>query len=222
VTVTTSTTTTIPTTTTTIPELRAGAVGTSPTGAGLASATVYTFLFTTPPSGGVPPYTFSWEFGDGAEGAGSAPAHAYMNTGSFTATATATDSRGISDKASVPVAVGSVTGTWRATIAGTDLNREPVDIVQNQTAVTATINSNNGLGFASGTGNVANPRSLSVSATYGGAAPFAVTYVGTIDDTLSTWSGTVSGYAGCPCRFSATRQTVGVLSFDRASSLPRR
>jgi hypothetical protein len=221
VTVTTSTTTTSSTTTTTIPQFRAGAIGTSPTGVGVAWATVYTFLFTTPSSGGVAPYTFMWDFGDGAAGAGSAPSHAYMNTGNFTATVTATDSRGISDKASVPVVVRSVTGTWRATIAGTDLNREPIDIVQNQTAVTATINSTNGLGFASGTGNVANPRNLSVSATFMGAAPFAVTYVGRIDDTLLMWSGTVSGYPGCPCPFTATRPTAGDLSLG-LSPLPVR
>ncbi len=215
VTQTTSTTTSTSTTTTTIPVVRAGVIGTSPTGAGVASATVYTFLFTTPSSGGVPPYVFSWDFGDGAMGAGSAPSHAYMNTGNFTATVTATDSRGISDKASTSVTIFSATGTWRATVAGTDLNREPIDVVQNGTAVTATINSTNGFGLATGSGNVANPRNLSVSATFMGATPFAVTYVGSLDATLLTWTGMVTGYPGCPCPFTATRPTVGDLSFRR-------
>ena len=41
---------------------------------------------------------FSWDFGDGAMGAGGAPSHAYMNTGSLRQV-TATDGRNISDKA---------------------------------------------------------------------------------------------------------------------------
>jgi hypothetical protein len=213
VTQTTSTTTSIPPVP--IPPVRAGAVGTSPTGVGVAFATVYTFSFAAPTSGGVPPYTYTWEFGDGMAGAGSAPSHAYMNTGNFTATVTATDSMGMSDKASAPVVVRSVTGAWRATLAGTDFNREPVDIVQNQTALTATINSTNGFGLASGAGNVSNPRTMAVSATFMGATPFAATYVGRLDDTLLMWSGTVTGYPGCPCSFTATRPTAGDLSLNR-------
>jgi len=217
VTQTTSTTTSTSTTTTTIPQFRAGAVGTSPSGAGVTFATVYTFLFTTPTSGGVPPYTFSWDFGDGSMGAGSAPSHAYTNAGNFTATATATDSRGISDRASAPVFIRNVTGEWIATLQNTTFNHEPINIVQNQTAVTATINSTNGFGLATGSGNVSNPRGLSVSATFMGATPFGVTFVGRLDDTLLTWSGTVTGYAGCPCLFTATRGSVGDLSYSPAS-----
>jgi len=54
---------------------------------------------------------------------------------------------------------------------------------------------------------VSNPRSLAVSATYNAGTPtaFGVTYVGQLNDTLTTWSGTVNGYAGCPCTFTATR-----------------
>src|ERR1700674_3156078 len=84
------------TTPTVIPQLTAGAIGTLPAGTGLASATLYTFLFATPPSGGVPPYTFSWVFGDGAAGAGNPATHQYTNPGDFTATATVTDSKGTS------------------------------------------------------------------------------------------------------------------------------
>src|SRR6476660_5561374 len=69
VTVTTPTTTSTSTTTTVIPTLLSGDVSESPTGIGLASATVFTFAVAAP-SGGVPPYTFAWNFGDGAEGAG--------------------------------------------------------------------------------------------------------------------------------------------------------
>jgi hypothetical protein len=204
-TVTTSTTTSTTTTTTVIPQLNPGAIATSPSGKGVAWATVYTFLYSTPPSGGVPPYTFAWNFGDGGAATGEAPSHAYMNAGSFVATATATDSRGMTATASVPVSIRPVTGRWTATITGL-ANPEPIDLVQNQTAVTATINSANGFGLATGTGNVSNPRSLSISAVYAnGGSPFATTFIGRMDDTLEVWSGTVTGFAGCPCLFTATR-----------------
>ena len=203
------TVTTTTTTTTVIPPVGAGAIGTSPGGIGLAWATVYTFSFATPPSGGVPPYTFAWNFGDGEMGAGSVASHLYMNTGSFTATAIATDSRGISAQASAGVSIRSVNGRWTATFpAGSGLNPEPIDLIQDQTAVTATINDTaNGLGFASGTGNVSNPRNLGISATFRAGTPtaFGVTFIGRIDDVMEKWTGTATGYAGCPCTFTATR-----------------
>jgi hypothetical protein len=219
ITQTTSTTTTIP-----IPKLSAGAIGTSPTGTGLAAATVFTFLFVTPPSGGVPPYTFAWNFGDGAAGAaGSAPAHLFMNTGSFTATATVTDTMGTSAAASMPVSIRSVSGRWTVSFGGAALNTETIDIVQNQTAVTAAIDATaDGLG--AGTGSVSNPRSLSITATFAAAmpAPYAVTFVGTLNDTLTTWTGTVAGYGVCPCTFTATRSaSAGVLGVASSPSFRR-
>lgn len=204
VTQTTSTTTSTTTTTTTIPQLIAGSIGTSPSGVGLAFATVYSF-FVSPPSGGVPPYTFTWAFGDGGEAAGGTPSHAYTNSGTFTARATTTDSRGMTAVATASISVRNVTGRWTAKIDGTALNPEPIDMVQNQTALTATVNSTNGFGLATGTGNVSNPRNLSLVVTYTAGAPFAATYLGRVDDSASTWSGTVTGYAGCPCTFTATR-----------------
>jgi hypothetical protein len=206
------TVTTTTTTTTTIPVLAAGAVSASPAGIGLAAATVYTFAFATPPSGGVPPYTYAWSFGDGAEGSGIAPSHVYANTGDFTATVTVTDTRGETARASTGVPVRSVTGRWTATFEGaTAPQSEPIDLVQNQTAVTATINDTaNALGFGSGAGNVSNPRSLSISATFGAGSPTAlgVTFVGRIDDALTTWTGTATGYTGCPCAFTAKRPAI--------------
>lgn len=207
------------TTTTVIPPLIAGAIGTSPSGAGLASATVYTFQFVTPPSGGVPPYTLSWNFGDGAAGAGSAPSHSYTNTGNFTTTATVTDSRGISVQVSLPISIRSVNGTWTATFSGIALLPKAIDLVQDLTAVTATMNGTAD-GFASGTGSVSNPRLLAVSVTFADAvpAPFALTFVGTLNDTLLTWTGTVTGFSDCPCGFTATRPSVGSLSVGSSPS----
>jgi PKD repeat protein len=205
------TVTTTTTTTTVIPALGAGAVSASPAGIGLVSATVYTFGFATPPSGGVPPYTYAWTFGDGEEGSGAAPAHVYANTGGFTASVTVTDSKGTAARASTTVVARSVTGHWTATFEGTGPQPEPIDLLQNQAAVSATINDTaNALGFGSGSGNVSNPRSLSISATFGAGTPAAVgvTFVGRIDDTLTTWTGTATGYKGCPCTFTATRPEI--------------
>jgi hypothetical protein len=208
VTQTTSTTTTIP-----IPQLSPGVIGTSPPGAGIASATVYSFLFNTPPSGGVPPYTVAWNFGDGGAAAGTVVAHAYTAPGNFTATATVTDSKATAVQTTLPVAVRTVTGRWNVTFSGIALKPEAIDLVQDGTAVTATVNETSD-GFASGTGSVSNPRTLSVSVTFAQAqpAPYALTYVGTLDATLLTWTGTVTGFTACPCGFTATRPSAGVFS----------
>jgi hypothetical protein len=197
--------TTSTTTTTATPLLVPGAIVTTPAGTGLASATVFQFRLN--PSGGVPPYTVSWNFGDGGAGAGLVAAHPYDAPGSFTATATVTDSKAISAVATLPVSIGSVTGRWNVTFQGIALKPENIDIVQNKGEVTATVNETAD-GFASGTGSVANPRTLSISVTFAAAqpAPYALTYVGTLNDSLSIWSGTVTGFTACPCGFTATRQ----------------
>jgi PKD domain len=200
----TQTTTTTTTTTTIIPQLSTGTVSASPTGTGLAFATVFQFM--SSPAGGVPPYVLEWNFGDGGQGAGSSPAHVYNSPGSFTATFTLADSRGIEVRSSVPVTVDTVSGTWIVEFEGTTKSQS-IDLVQNQTAVVAAINDvANGLGLGSGTGSVANPRSLSVSLTFtAGEKPFAVTFVGRLDSTLKIWTGSVNGYPGCPCDFTAIK-----------------
>jgi PKD repeat protein len=202
------TVTTTTTTTTTIPGVNAGAIAATPSGVGLAAATVYSFAFTTPASGGVAPYTFGWTFGDGEEGAGPAPSHVYMNTGNFTVTVTVTDSRGTSARTSTTVSLRSVSGHWTAAL-GAGPPVEPIDLVQNQGAVTAAINDPVS-GFGSGSGTVSNPRTLAITASFGAGTPtaFGATFVGQLNDTLTTWTGTASGFAGCPCTFTATRPTA--------------
>jgi hypothetical protein len=205
ITQTTTTTTTIP-----IAALSAGAIGTSPTGTALAAATVVAFAFRTPPSGGVEPYSVAWNFGDGEQGSGNSPSHVYMATGDFPVVVTVADAAGKTAQASTTVSVRSVTGRWTTTFSGAGPMPERIDLIQDQTAVTATTNdAANLLGFGSGTGNVSNPRSLAVSITFRAGTPlaFAATYVGRIDDTLTTWTGTVTGHTGCPCTFTATRPT---------------
>jgi PKD repeat protein len=198
VTQTTTTTTSIP-----IAALNPGAISTQPPGTGVAAATVLTFQLN--PTGGVPPYTIAWNFGDGNSGAGASPAHVYMSTGTFNATAMVTDSKGTSVQTAAPIAIRNVTGRWNVSFGGV-LNPENLDLVQDGTTVKSTINETND-GFASGSGSVSNPKVLSVSATFLAAmpAPYAVTFIGNLNDTVTTWSGTVTGYAGCPCSFTANR-----------------
>jgi len=198
--------TTSTTTTTAIPQLTPGTISTSPAGKGLAAATLFSFALGTAPSGGVPPYTIAWDFGDGAVGAGTTAAHIYASPGTFTAKATVTDSKAVSAQTSASVAVGDVTGRWHVTYTGIAHGSQDILLVQNQTDVTATINDPvDKLG--SGAGSVSNPRTLSVSVAFAGAlpAPYALTFIGKVDESLATWIGTVTGFAGCPCGFTATR-----------------
>lgn len=54
----------------------------------------FNVTFTGTAAGGYPPYTFGWEFGDGASGAGASTAHTYQSAGNFTVTLTVTEANG--------------------------------------------------------------------------------------------------------------------------------
>jgi len=218
--------TTTTTTSTVIPAVVPGTPTAAPAGTGLAGATVFTF--STTPSGGVPPYTVQWNFGDGGAGAGLSAQHVFATPGTFTATATVSDSRPVAATTTptTTVNVRTVTGTWFITFDRSSSlplpARESIDLVQNGAAVAATINDTTngagGLGLGIGSGTVSNPRSLSVNATFANAQPaaFAVTLIGTVDSTATQWSGQASGYPSCPCTFTALRSsTPGVLSVPR-------
>jgi hypothetical protein len=195
VTVTTSTTTSTSTTTTSIPPLVGGGVSVSPGGAGIAAATAFTFS-ASPPSGGVEPYVITWKFGDGDEGAGPTASHIYPTTGTFSVVATFTDSQAKTAQASTSVAVRNVSGRWTAVFDGVAGDR-PIDLVQNGASVNVIAINN---AAVTGTGNVSNPRNLSIGAG-------AVTMIGRINETLSTWTGTATGLCAstAPCTFTATR-----------------
>ncbi len=65
--------------------------------------------FTATASGGTPPYTFAWNFGDGATGSGGTVSHGYSQTGSFLVKLTTTDNVGSSVTAQHTVTVGTFT-----------------------------------------------------------------------------------------------------------------
>jgi PKD repeat protein len=64
------------------------------TGNPLTGPPPLTVTFNASPSGGTPPYSYGWKFGDGAESACRNPTHEYNTTGTFDASFTATDQLG--------------------------------------------------------------------------------------------------------------------------------
>jgi PKD repeat protein len=60
---------------------------------------------TTLTSGGIPPLTYSWTFGDGGTGGGASPSHPYGTAGSYTVNVTVVDSVGATANASVGVQI---------------------------------------------------------------------------------------------------------------------
>jgi PKD repeat protein len=65
-------------------------IGASPT----SGQQPLTVQFSSSVSGGVPPYTYSWDFGDSTGGTGNQPVHTYFNPGTFYATLTVGDQSG--------------------------------------------------------------------------------------------------------------------------------
>ena len=59
------------------------------------------------------PLAYGWAFGDGASAAGATASHSYLDDGAFTATLTATDSKGLSASAPASVTVANVAPVLR-------------------------------------------------------------------------------------------------------------
>ncbi|HEV2316116.1 MAG TPA: PKD domain-containing protein [Thermoplasmata archaeon] len=68
--------------------------------------------FTADASGGTPPYTIGWKFGDGSTATGREVTHPYGSPGNFTVVATVTDLFGTSAQASIRVTVHPIGSTW--------------------------------------------------------------------------------------------------------------
>jgi PKD repeat protein len=94
-----------------------GSIQTAPISAGLASATTFSFTeagVTDPDNDTI---AFSWDFGDGATGAGSPVTHAYSTTGTFTVKLTANDGHNPPVQAAqTTVTVRSLSATWSGTV----------------------------------------------------------------------------------------------------------
>jgi parallel beta-helix repeat protein len=66
-----------------------------------------TVKFTGSASGGTPPYTYRWDFGDGQSSTIQNPSHTYSTAGDYTATLTVTDNVSATAKASVNISAGN-------------------------------------------------------------------------------------------------------------------
>ena len=100
------------------PPAMTGTVGVTP-GSGDTSTS---FGFSTQVSGGVPPYTYQWDFGDGESSSAAAPSHTYSAAGSYTAHVTVSDSVGRSLSGTVSVTVTAaqlpILGTYQGPYSG--------------------------------------------------------------------------------------------------------
>ena len=90
--------------------------------ASTTSATVgQPITFTATPKDGKAPYTFSWNFGNGATSTAQNPTYAYPSAGTYTVTCTARDSAGIADTKTIQITVTapSYTLTVQSNTGGT-------------------------------------------------------------------------------------------------------
>jgi len=72
----------------------------------------FTVYFTGSATGGTPPYSYSWNFGDGGNSTQQSPSHIYNTAGNHTVTFTVTDSQSIQDSVSL-----TITATLSPTLA---------------------------------------------------------------------------------------------------------
>lgn len=83
---------------------------------GISQLTLFTFTSAVlDPDGD--PVTVTWDFGDGAQGAGNAANHTFNGSGGpMTVVGVATDSKGAQGTGSTSVTIGSMTGSWLANV----------------------------------------------------------------------------------------------------------
>ena len=113
-----------------VPPLAATA-GASPT-SGQGPLTVN---FTGSASGGVTPYTYSWNFGDGtATSSAQSPSHAYATAGSFTAKLTVSDNAGHTTTANAPAVTVSLSPLTAGASANPIAGDQPLTVAFTGTA----------------------------------------------------------------------------------------
>ncbi len=111
------------------------------TASALASPTLVdlgqSITFNCSGTGGVPPLSYSWTFGDAQTGTGSSASHTYTSAGTYTATCTTTDSQGVKATATATAAVN--------TDPSATLSPAALSILQGQ-SVSLTVSASGGTG----------------------------------------------------------------------------
>lgn len=126
--------------------------------------------FTTSISGGVGPYTLTWNLGDGSTTTGASPSHVYLSSGSYTVVLNATDSAGrlLTKSHTIGVAPGPVSGTLSIAPTAPSVGQT---LTFNATAIGGTAPYTYAWNFGDGsTGSAANP-----THTYSAGGNYTVT-----------------------------------------------
>jgi PKD repeat protein len=161
--------------------------------------------------GGTAPYTYAWDLGDGTSSTASQVGHTYSSAGTYTATLTVTDSRGVSSQATAQITVYPVLSV--STSATPTAGTAPLPV-----------------GFNASTSGGLSPYTFSWAfgdgATGAGSAATHTYAVGTFHPTLTihdaaggTWTGPVGTIqaAGQP---PAPAATPGATAGPGASTSP--
>lgn len=164
-----------------------------------ASPTVGTSVsFTGSATGGSSPYSYSWNFGDGSIGSTANPSHAYLVTGSFTATLTATDSTGKQAKTSHAI---SISPPPSFTLLASQKNASVMqNFSRNVTLTTTSISGFTGTvtltASVTGSGVIVKLSKTSVSLNSGVQLNTTLTIRTSNTTSLGTYTATVSAVSG--------------------------
>lgn len=156
--------------------------------------------FTGSASGGSPPYSYSWSFGDGSTAAGQSVTHTYSSQGSYTAGLTVTDSNTRTGTVSRTVAVSAPATPDFSMVATPNALLVQAGSSDSSSIDLASLNGFSGTvtfsAAASPQGLSASLSPMSVSLASGGSGSSALT-VGTTGSTqLGDYDVTVTGTSG--------------------------